>query len=236
MSAVSSPAAAPRHGPPRALGIVAALAVAAAVVVAYRTWSIPAGPTPLTASGTIEATEVTIAAESAGRVREVLVREGEAVRTGQELVRLDDTLLQIQFRQSPPETQQILREQIDRLTLRSPIDGEVIHRTVEPGEVAAAGAPLLIVADVANLDLTLFILQRDIGRVLVGMPVEITTDSLPGETFGGVVTSVASRAEFTPRNVQTQRDRLSLVFAVRVAVASDGRLKAGMPADAKLDG
>lgn len=223
-----------RHRPPVLRILLVLIVVGAISAVLWWRWSSDTGPAPLTASGTVEATEINIQSEVTGRVLQVLAKEGDQVREGQELVQLDDSLLQLQYRQADAASQQVLREQIEKTVLHAPRDGTVIVRAIEPGEVATPGKTLLTIADLTNLDLTIYLLQRDIGLVEVGQQVVITTDSLPGTTFAGTVSSVATKAEFTPRNVQTQRDRLGLVFGVKVAVQSDGRLKAGMPVDARI--
>ena len=101
------------------------------------------------------------------------------------------------------------------------------------GEVASPGQTVVAISDLSSLDFTAYVLERDLGRVRVGQAVAVTADPFPGQTFSGVVTSINQRAEFTPRNVQTQADRLNLVFGVKVRVDNpDGSLKPGMPADA----
>jgi multidrug resistance efflux pump len=105
----------------------------------------------------------------------------------------------------------------------------VAHR----GEYVAPGTPILTVADPTDLKLTLYVREADLGRVSVGQQVGLHVDAFPGRVFSGIVTSIADRAEFTPRNVQTQQDRQNLVFAVTVRVPNpDGALKAGLPVDA----
>ncbi len=126
----------------------------------------------------------------------------------------------------------VLKVQIGKLTLRAPIDGVVLHRAIEPGEVALPGATLLVVGDTANLRITVFVPENRYGEIRLGQPAEVKIDSFPGQTFTASVTHIADRAEFTPRNVQTAEGRATTVFAVRLAVTnSDGKLKPGMPAD-----
>jgi HlyD family secretion protein len=196
----------------------------------------PAAAGQLTASGTVEADEVVVAAESPGRVVELLVDEGARVNRGQVVARLDDSLLQVQLKQADPAQRQLLEAQLDKLTLRAPIGGQVLKRVVSRGEVVGAAAPLLTVADQSVLKLTLYVPERELGRVRVGQGVAISADPFPGRTFRGEVQSIATRAEFTPRNVQTARDRQALVFAVKVRVPNpDGGLKAGLPVDATFE-
>jgi HlyD family secretion protein len=193
-------------------------------------WLQPAGP--LVASGTLEADEVLIGSEVSGRLVS-LVREGQSIQAGQVTAQLDDSLVRLQFRQSDAATQQQLAIQTEKFQLRSPIDGVVTRVPLHVGEVVAAGQAVVAVADLSVLEMMAYILERDLGRVRVGQEVAVSADPFPSRTFYGVVTSTNQRAEFTPRNVQTQRDRLNLVFGVKIRVDNPrGELKPGMPADA----
>jgi HlyD family secretion protein len=119
--------------------------------------------------------------------------------------------------------------------IEAPMDGVVLRRNLEPGATAAPGAAVLTLVDPGTLWLRAFIPETDLGRVQVGQPARITVDAFPGQPFEGRVTEIASEAEFTPRNVQTQKERVNLVFRVKIGVVSpDGRLKPGMPADAVI--
>jgi HlyD family secretion protein len=192
-------------------------------------WLRPAGP--LVASGTLEADEVLIGSEVSGRIVS-LVREGQPIQAGQVMVQLDDSMVRLQFRQADVATQQQLAIQTEKYQLRSPISGVVTRVPLHVGEVVAAGQTAVAVADLNALEMTAYVLERDLGRVRVGQEVAVTADPFPGRSFYGVVTSTNQRAEFTPRNVQTQRDRLNLVFGVKIRVDNpQGELKPGMPAD-----
>ena len=189
----------------------------------------------LTASGTIEADEVIVASELSGRLLSLDVDEGARVESGQSLGRLQDPVLQVQLEQSviDPAQHRVVQAQMERLTLHSPIGGVVQKRLVKPGEVVAPGTPILTVANPRDLRLTVYVLESQLGSVSVGQPVTIKADPFPDRTFDGRIQTIATRAEFTPRNVQTQRDRQNLVFAVKVRVPNpDGVLKAGLPVDA----
>jgi HlyD family secretion protein len=193
------------------------------------------GPGPLVASGTIEVDEVTLAAELPGRVAELTVDEGSRVLEGQVVGRLMDPVLDVQARQAvaDPAQQQLAQAQMSRLDLRAPLGGIVQKRIAHRGEFVGAGAPVLTVADPSNLKLTLYVLEADLGRVSVGQSVAIRTDAFPDRVFVGTVKTIATRAEFTPRNVQTPKDRQNLVFAVGVRVPNaDDALRAGLPVDA----
>jgi len=83
--------------------------------------------------------------------------------------------------------------------------------------------------------LKIFISERDIGRIRLGNKVQVSVDAYPDEIFWGEVVWIASKAEFTPRNIQTKDDRAQLVFAVKVKLSNEGeKLLPGMPADAKI--
>jgi multidrug resistance efflux pump len=128
-----------------------------------------------------------------------------------------------------------LEVQVEKLTLEAPITGLVLARPVHVGEVALPGAPLMTLADLARVTLTIYVPVDQLGQVQIGQPVSVTVDAYPDRTFGGTVTFVASEAEFTPKNVQTREERVNMVFAVKVELPNpDHALKPGMPADAVL--
>jgi multidrug resistance efflux pump len=221
------------HRPPKLAILLLALIILAPVgwwIVTAVPWTRPDGP--LTASGTLEADEVLIGAEASGRIL-ALAREGQSIQAGQVVAQIDDSLVRLQFRQADAATQQQLAIQADRFQLKSPISGVITRVPTHVGEVASAGQTVAAVADLNALDLTAYVLERDLGRVRVGQEVAVTADPFPGRSFYGVVTSTNQQAEFTPRNIQTQRDRLNLVFGVKIRVDNpNGELKPGMPADA----
>jgi multidrug resistance efflux pump len=192
---------------------------------------------PLTASGTIEADEATVAPEVGGRLVEVAVDEGDPVRAGQVVARLDDALQQVQLRQAGPAETRLLEVQVDKLSLRAPLTGVVTKRLARSGEVVGAGTVVLTVARLDELRVTVYVPEAQLGLVRPGQDVELRVDPFPGRTFPARVQTVATKAEFTPRNVQTVRDRRALVFAVKLRVPNpDGELKPGLPVDATFLG
>ena len=230
------PSVEPHHGPRPTLviGLVLVLAIAAAVWwLSGNDWQLPwvQPVTVLTASGTLEADEILVGFEVTGRLVK-LVQEGDTVAADEVVAQLDDSLIQLQIMQATLAARQQLEIQAARYQLHSPIAGVVTRVPMHVGEVVSPGQTVFAVADLSNLDLTAYVLERDLGGVRVGQSVEVTADPIPGRTFRGVVTSTNPRAEFTPRNVQTQADRLNLVFGVKVRVENpDMALKPGMPAD-----
>ncbi len=130
-----------------------------------------------------------------------------------------------------------LTQQREMYALTAPIDGVVVDVIMRPGEVAAAGATLLTIADLNKLTLTVYVPQNQLGQVHLDQPVQITVNSFPDRIFTGYVSRIAESAEFTPRNVATQEERVNLVFAVEITVQNeDNALKMGMPADVVIEG
>lgn len=117
-------------------------------------------------------------------------------------------------------------------TLVSPLSGMVLTDPVEPGEYVNPGTPVITVADLEHVWFRAYIAEPDLGRIQLGQNVEITTDSWPDRTFTGSITYISDEAEFTPRMVQTQKERVKLVYRIKVTVDNpDLALKPGMPAD-----
>ena len=117
----------------------------------------------------------------------------------------------------------------------SPINGVVLRKNLEAGEMANSGVSILTLVDPTDLWLRAYVPETDIGRIKVGMAARITIDAYKDRTFSGKITEIASEAEFTPKNVQTKKERVNLVFRIKIAVDNpQGLLKPGMPADADI--
>ena len=120
-------------------------------------------------------------------------------------------------------------------TLASPLSGVVLSENIEPGEYVAAGTPVITVGDLSQVWLRAYINETDLGRVKVGQSVRVTTDTDPNKGYPGRVSFLASQAEFTPKNVQTEKERVKLVYRVKIDIPNpDRELKPGMPADAEI--
>jgi HlyD family secretion protein len=117
----------------------------------------------------------------------------------------------------------------------SPIAGVVLSENLEAGMYAAPGTPVVTVGDLANVWVRAYISETDLGRVKVGQRVRVTADTYPGKHYGGRVSFIASQAEFTPKNVQTAKERVKLVYRIKIDIQNtDMELKPGMPADAEI--
>lgn len=129
----------------------------------------------------------------------------------------------------------VLRYQIRQSYLVAPIAGTVIEKIVEPGELVGQGAPVMTLADLSRAYLRIYVPETDLGRIMLGQPVDVYTDTYPDRPLGGRITFISPSAEFTPKNVQTKDERVKLVYEVKVEVPNpDGLLKPGMYADAVL--
>ncbi len=121
------------------------------------------------------------------------------------------------------------------MTLQAPRTGIVLERMVNVGEIAPPNFSLLTIADLSQVTVTVYVPENEIGLVKVGQGVDVRVDSFPEKTFSGKVVWIASRAEFTPKNVQTREERVSTVFGVKIEIPNpDHELKPGMPADAQI--
>ena len=120
-------------------------------------------------------------------------------------------------------------------TLTSPLTGVVLSHNIEPGEFVAPGTPIVTVGDLAQVWLRAYIDETDLGRVKVGQVVKVTADTYPDKVYEGRVSFIASQAEFTPKSVQTKKERVKLVYRTKITVDNPHmELKAGMPADARI--
>jgi HlyD family secretion protein len=129
----------------------------------------------------------------------------------------------------------LIDARLNQLSLVAPIDGVITTRAIAVGETAQTGVSLMTIANLQTLKLVVYIPATEIGYVQIGAPVTIEVDAYPNAKFPGEVVNIGREAEFTPQNVQTEEDRVNLVFAVEIRIDNeDGRLKPGMPADATL--
>ena len=128
------------------------------------------------------------------------------------------------------ETESVLAE----LTIRAPANGTVMTRMVDVGEVVTAGAPLFEVVDLDRLYLKVYVPEIQIGKIRLDLPARIYTDAFPDRPFDATVRYIASKAEFTPKEVQTPDERVKLIYPVKLYLNEnpDHRLTPGLPADA----
>ena len=125
---------------------------------------------------------------------------------------------------------------LEDMTLRSPDDATVTTRISELGEVVPAGGPVFELVNLDELYLKVYVPEAEIGRLRLGLKARVYTDAFPDQPFDATLRYIASRAEFTPKEVQTPDERVKLVFAVKLYLDAnpDHRLTPGMPADAVI--
>jgi HlyD family secretion protein len=117
----------------------------------------------------------------------------------------------------------------------SPVDGVVLVKAADVGEVLAPGTTVLTVGDIDHPWLRGYVNETDLGRVKLGSKVRVTTDSYKGKVYNGRVTFISSEAEFTPKQIQTQQERVKLVYRVKIELENPNHeLKSNMPADAEI--
>jgi HlyD family secretion protein len=126
----------------------------------------------------------------------------------------------------------LIETQMAQLTVQAAMDGVVQVRSVEVGEVLQAGMPVLTIARLDTLKVTVYIPENQYAQISLGQNATLSVDSFPEQTFPAVVTRIADQAEFTPRNVQTKEGRQTTVYAIELSVENqDGKLKPGLPVD-----
>jgi HlyD family secretion protein len=127
------------------------------------------------------------------------------------------------------------KTQLSYTEIRSPLDGVVLTRNVEPGEFVSPGTPVITLANVDDLWMNIYIPETQTGLVKLGQTVRVSVDSFPGEFFNGKITFVSAESEFTPKTILTQEERIKLVYRTKVSLENtQQRLKPGMPADAEM--
>lgn len=128
------------------------------------------------------------------------------------------------------------KTRLKEMTILSPLDGVVLRKNLEVGELATPGVPILTLMKPSDIWVRAYVPEEEVARIKVGNPARVAVDGYPARRFPGRVTEIASEAEFTPRNVQTRKERVNLVFRIKIAVDNpEGILKPGMPADADID-
>jgi HlyD family secretion protein len=162
------------------------------------------------------------------------VRLAEANRLELERRRKEVSMRQAEIERARAQSG-VLDVQISDRLLISPVAGVVLTKSAEAGEVLAGGATVVSVGDIDHPWVRGYIAERDLGRVKLGMPADVTSDSYANRTYHGKVTFISSEAEFTPKQIQTQEERQKLVYRIKIEVENPNReLKSNMPVDAVL--
>lgn len=125
-----------------------------------------------------------------------------------------------------------INDQIAKSKIINPIKGTVLAKYAEPNEVTAFGKPLYKIADISEMTLRVYVSETQLPQIKVGQEVIVKIDGVTDmKSYQGILSWIASQAEFTPKIIQTKEERVNLVYAVKVKVKNDGTLKIGMPAE-----
>nr|WP_321409209.1 efflux RND transporter periplasmic adaptor subunit [uncultured Carboxylicivirga sp.] len=129
-----------------------------------------------------------------------------------------------------------IEDQLHRCNLMMPSEGTVLQKFVEQGEMAVMGKPVVKVADLNTMFLRAFVTGSQLPEIKIGQKVEVRFDKTEdtNQTIDGTISWISSSAEFTPKIVQTKEERVDLVYAVKIAIENDGRVKIGMPGEVKF--
>ena len=201
--------------------------------------------------------EVAVGRYKAAQERYGLVKEGprkeEIEQAGAEVERARASLslahsrrLQIKVLRQDIEVQkaqikeakaslEVVKRQLEYSEAFAPVSGVVLVKSAEEGEYVSPGATVVTIANLDHPWLKAYVDETDLGRVKLGQEVRIRTDTFPNKTYTGKISFISSEAEFTPKQVQTQKERVKLVYRIKVDVDNPkGELKPGMPADGEI--
>jgi len=154
------------------------------------------------------------------------------VKEGPRKEDIDDARAQVEQTQA---TVKLNETQLSYTTLYSPISGVVLVKSGEIGEVVNPGTSIVTLADIENVWLKAYIPETDLSKIKWGQEVLVTTDLRPKKEYKGRISFISSQAEFTPKSIQTEKERVTLVYRIKVDIPNrDKELKPGMPADGKI--
>jgi len=156
---------------------------------------------------------------------EIAKAQFQAAKVGVEAVVSELEALESQLRQAA--------DMLSKCTIVNPVNGTVLERYAEAGELVTAGSPLYKIADISYLYLRAYVSGLQLPAIKIGQQVKVMIDKTRNEStvVPGEIIWISSQAEFTPKIIQTKEERVSLVYAIRVKVKNDGTLKIGMPGE-----
>jgi HlyD family secretion protein len=149
--------------------------------------------------------------------------------TGAGIVKLQQARINIQAAQANLD---VLDGQIRKMLITAPVDGVVMRRSVDPGNVATPGTELLSLARLNDLTITVYIPADSYGKIRLGQTANVSVDSFPGETFNAAVLSISDQPQFIPRYTKSVPGNKSIVYSIQLGLINGtGKVKPGMPAD-----
>lgn len=199
----------------------------------------------MTFSGTMEMTEHVLGVKAAGRLTTLNVKEGDLVKKGQLLATFDRfeqdkkdyARVNVLYQNGGADQQSLENAQLamEDQQVISPLDGIVLVKSAETGEIIPAGGGVVVVGAPLDEWVKIFVSEDLMHQLSIDQKAEIKVDG-NNKTYTGHVSFIADKAEFTPRNVQTPEERVTQTFAVKIAVDdSDENLHAGVAADVKFN-
>jgi len=268
------------------IGVIVVIALMTAGYFLYKIEKARENGKFIKVSGVIEGDDVRISFRVVGQILELLTDEGEVIKIGDTVARLNtDELMKIKNEQAAAlkaaEFQFVLdkvdyeraekllkvgsistqsrdtaktkfdasRANVEQLRaslelantrlgfaeLASPLNGYVLVKSALPGEVVQVGAPVFTAVDLNNIWVTAYIAETDLGKAKLGQKANVETDTYRGKIYNGWVSFISDQAEFTPKYIQTNEERVKYVYRVKVRVDNSSlELKPGMPADAYI--
>ena len=184
----------------------------------------------------ISAQERDLAATSVKRAEAVFQRARERYNETREGTRAEEIAIARRNVQQARASAELSRIKLGYTVLRAPKAGVITVRQAELGEVVAPGTPVVTLADLDHVWLRAYISETDLGRIRWGQPAILHTDTYPGKIYRGRISFISSQAEFTPKSVQTQKERVTLVYRIKIDVENPNHeLKPGMPADGVIE-
>lgn len=155
--------------------------------------------------------------EARGQVETLVARQAQAAAS----------------REAAQQEAALLRSQAGKTVIRAPSAGTILAKGIEAGEFATPGKTIAVLADLARIELKIYVPESEIGKIKLNDPARVRVDAFPQRYFEARVARVDQRAQFTPKDVHMPDERARLVFGVVLAVDNpEGYLKPGMPADA----
>ncbi len=173
--------------------------------------------------------------EDIAQARAALRQAGEQaalVKEGPRKEAIEAAKARVQQARSAAE---LAKLQLEDATLASPIAGVVLSKNIEPGEYVSPGTPVVTVGHLKTVWLRAYVDETDLGHVKLEQDVDVSTDTFPGKIYHGKISFISQEAEFTPKSVQTEKERVKLVYRVKIDIDNPKmELKPGMPADARI--
>jgi HlyD family secretion protein len=180
------------------------------------------------------------------RIEQIEAAQGQVERTRGALKMAEANALEIKRREQEIATRRaeiarstaslaLIDSQLADTIAASPADGVVLVKSADVGEVLAPGTTIVTVGDIDRPWLRGYVNETDLGKVKLGSKARVTTDSYPGKVYTGRVTFISSEAEFTPKQIQTEQERVKLVYRIKIELENPNHeLKSNMPADAEI--